>query len=104
MGAVGKDIKNTINNKIPTINDNSEEIPKTIQKSQQLADYFNQRTLGKLDITPYLEPKYDKKGYTTIDYARMPKLVQQRYNQVVQEGRIESTDYGAWGKWIKLKK
>ena len=73
-------------------------------KAQKITDYFKQRTLGKLDITPYLEPAYDKQGYITIDYARMPKPVQQSYNQVVQEGRIESTDYGAWGKWIKLKR
>lgn len=71
-------------------------------KAQKITDYFKQRTFGKLDIEPYLEPKFDKKDYITIDYARMPN--KQLFNQVVREGRVEVTDYGAWGKWIKLKK
>ena len=66
------------------------------KKTQKIIDYFKQRTFDKLDIEPYLEPGFDKKGYITIDYARMPN--KQLFNQIVQEGRIESTDYGAWGK------
>lgn len=99
MGSVGKSIS------IPQTNLISQEpkVSKVSNKSQALVDYFSERTLGKLDIKPYLQPKYDKKGYTTVDYALMPRLVQQQFNQIVQEGRIESTDYGAWGKWIKLK-
>ena len=99
MGALGS---NTTTQSVQTVNI-STTLPKGT-KAQKVADYFSERTLGKLDITPYLEPAYDGQGYITIDYVRMPKLVQQSYNQVVQEGKIESTDYGAWGKWIKLKK
>lgn len=95
MGAIGKS-----DNRAKTV----EQKPNATKKAQKIVNYFSERTFGKLDIAPYLEPTYDKQGYITIDYKRMPKLVQQRYNQVVQEGRIESTDYGAWGKWIKLKK
>ena len=99
MGAVGNNTTTQVTQ--------SEVISTTSSKSntaQTIIDYFKQRTFNKLDIEPYLEPRFDKKGYITIDYDRMPKLVQQLYNQVVQEGRIESTDYGAWGKWIKLKR
>ena len=99
MGAVGSTITAQVTQSVVI----SSTSPKS-NRAQKITDYFKQRTLGKLDITPYLEPAYDKRGYTTIDYTRMPKLVQQLYNQVVQEGRIESADYGAWGKWIKLKR
>ena len=106
MGAVGtsQPVKNT---NTEVINNNAKQSTQTSNlgnKAQKLVDYFNERTIGKLDISPYLEPKYDSKGYTTVDYERMPRVVQQSFNQVVQEGKIESTDYGAWGKWIKLKK
>lgn len=99
MGAVGSNITTQ------SIQNNDTSTSSAVNnKAQKIIDYFKQRTFDKLDIEPYLEPRFDKKGYTTIDYIRMPKLVQQLYNQVVQEGRIESTDYGAWGKWIKLKR
>ena len=99
MGAVGSNITTQ------SIQNNDTSTSSTVNnKAQKIIDYFKQRTFDKLDIEPYLEPRFDKKGYITIDYDRMPKLVQQLYNQAVQEGRIESTDYGAWGKWIKLKK
>ena len=99
MGAVGSNITTQ------SVQNNDTSTSSAVNnKAQKIIDYFKQRTFDKLDIEPYLEPRFDKKGYITIDYDRMPKLVQQLYNQAVQEGRIESTDYGAWGKWIKLKK
>lgn len=99
MGAVGSNITTqSVQN-----NDTSTSLSVN-KKAQKITDYFKQRTFGKLDISPYLKPQYDGKGYITIDYARMPGLAKQLYNQIVQEVRIESTDYGAWGKWIKLKR
>ena len=99
MGAVGSNITTQ------SVQNNDTSTSSLVnKKAQKITDYFKQRTFGKLDIEPYLEPRYDSKGYITIDYARMPRLTKQLYNQIVQEGRIESTDYGAWGKWIKLKK
>ena len=81
----------------------TKDTEKITSKSAAMVGYFKQRTFDKLDIEPYLEPRFDKKGYITIDYARMPKVTQQLFNQVVQEGRVEVTEYGAWGKWLKLK-
>ena len=97
MGAVGSNITTQ------SVQNNDTSTSSAVNnKAQKIIDYFKQRTFDKLDIEPYLEPRFDKKGYITIDYARMPN--KQLFNQIVQEGRVEVTDYGAWGKWVKLKK
>ena len=97
MGAVGSNITTH------SVQNNDTSTSSAVNnKAQKIIDYFKQRTFDKLDIEPYLEPRFDKKGYITIDYARMRN--KQLFNQIVQEGRIESTDYGDWGKWIKLKR
>lgn len=75
----------------------------TDSKKDDLFNLFKQQI--NVDLKKYHEPEFDKRGFVTIDIKRMPKTVWQSVNMFVakNKNKIEMYDYGAWGKWMKLK-
>lgn len=57
-----------------------------------------------IDLEKIHLPEYDKKGFFTVDWE---KLSENEQNQIKmwndKFNKLTITDYGVWGKWIKLK-
>lgn len=101
MGSVGNS-KQLSANKIKNV---EREAKSQRNKKVNPISYISNMTFGKLDISKYHEKQFDGKGYITLDWKRMPQTVKQQILSINQStNALEIVNYGAWGKWIKMKK
>lgn len=76
-------------------------------KINQAQDYF--KTQGNVDIEQYRDSttkQFDNRNTITVDYKRMPKTVQQRFNRALatKYSPYRAEALGAWGVQLKLKR
>lgn len=58
-----------------------------------------------IDLEKFHLSEYDKKGYITIDWDKLSRNEQNQIKMLNDKyDKLIITDYGNWGKWIKLKK
>lgn len=70
---------------------------------QTTANYIKEQV--NIDISKYREPSFDGKGYITVDWKAMSRNEQNAIMLLANKyKRLIITDYGAWGKWLKIRK